>query len=97
MRTASADLLSVRTITADGSDVYLRVTSSPVDLEVRWLRDGDLRVAGSLVRFPAGDRSRRRIGSNFRAGTSFCLAVVGAECGWTGVVDWDVQSGHSIG
>jgi hypothetical protein len=92
MRTASEDLLGVRTITADGSDVYLRVTSSPVDLEIRWLRDGDLRVAGSPVRFPAGDRSRRRIGSNFRAGTAFSLAVVGAEPGWTGVVDWNVYS-----
>lgn len=92
MRTASADLLAVRTITADGSDVYLRVTSSPVDLEIRWFRDGDLRVAGSPVLFPAGDRSRRRIGSNFRAGTTFYLAVAGTEQGWCGVVDWNVYS-----
>ncbi|KJK53264.1 hypothetical protein UK23_00955 [Lentzea aerocolonigenes] len=92
MRTASADLLSVRTITADGSDVYLRVTSSPVDLEIRWFRDGDLRVAGSPVLFPAGDRSRRRIGSNFRAGTTFYLGVVGSEQDWCGVVDWNVYS-----
>ena len=92
MRTASADLLAVRTITADGSDVYLRVTSSPVDLEIRWFRDGDLRVAGSPVLFPAGDRSRRRIGSNFRAGTTFYLGAVGEEQDWCGVVDWNVYS-----
>lgn len=92
MRTASADLLSIRTITADGSDVYLRVTSSPVDLEIRWFRDGDLRVAGSPVLFPAGDRARRRIGSNFRAGTTFYLGVVGNERDWCGVVDWNVYS-----
>ncbi|MET9629830.1 hypothetical protein ABZX92_20440 [Lentzea sp. NPDC006480] len=92
MRTASADLLTARTITADGSDVYLRVTSSPVDLEIRWFRDGDLRVAGSPVLFPAGDRSRRRIGSNFRAGTTFYLAALGDEQDWCGVVDWNVYS-----
>ncbi len=92
MRTASADLLSVRTITADGSDVYLRVTSSPVDLEIRWFRDGDLRIAGSPVLFPAGDRARRRIGSNFRAGTTFYLEVRGNEQDWCGVVDWNVYS-----
>ncbi|HEX8865251.1 MAG TPA: hypothetical protein VF821_06290 [Lentzea sp.] len=91
MRTASADLLAVRTITADGSDVYLRVTSSPVDLEIRWFRDGDHRVAGTPVLFPAGDCSRRRIGSNFRAGTAFCLEAVGSE-DWRGVVDWNVYS-----
>ena len=93
MRTASADLLAVRTITADGSDVYLRVTSSSADLEIRWYRDGDQRVAGSPVLFPAGDRSRRRIGTNFRAGTTFCLSVVGAAGdAWRGVVDWNVYS-----
>jgi hypothetical protein len=95
MRTASADLLTVRTITADGSDVYLRVTSSPVDLEIRWFRDGDHRVAGSPVLFPAGDRARRRIGSNFRAGTTFYLDVVGIaweKQPWCGVVDWNVYS-----
>jgi hypothetical protein len=92
MRTASDDLLAARTITADGSDVYLRVTSSPVDLEIRWYRDGDQRVAGSPVLFPAGDRARRRIGSNFRAGTTFHLAVVGSEHDWRGVVDWNVYS-----
>ncbi|MEU0879700.1 hypothetical protein ABZ345_13930 [Lentzea sp. NPDC005914] len=92
MRTASADLLAVRTITADGSDVYLRVTASPVDLEIRWLREGDLRVAGSPVLFPAGDRARRRIGTNFRAGTTFYLATAGSDQDWCGVVDWNVYS-----
>jgi hypothetical protein len=91
MRTASADLHAVRTITVDGSDVYLRVTASPVDLEIRWSRDGDHRVAGSPVLFPAGDRSRRLLGTNFRAGTTFCLDVVGqAGQDWCGVVDWNV-------
>ncbi|MCR3751436.1 hypothetical protein [Lentzea californiensis] len=91
MRTASADLHAVRTITVDGSDVYLRVTASPVDLEIRWSRDGDRRVAGSPVLFPAGDRSRRLLGTNFRAGTTFCLDVVGeARQDWCGVVDWNV-------
>ncbi|MFC3894217.1 hypothetical protein ACFOWZ_22290 [Lentzea rhizosphaerae] len=95
MRTASADLLAVRTITADGSDIYLRITSSPVDLEIRWFRDDDHRVSGSPVLFPAGDSARRRIGSNFRAGTTFCLDVVGGtgtEDVWCGVVDWNVYS-----
>jgi hypothetical protein len=91
MRTASADLLAVRTITVDGSDVYLRVTASPVDLEIRWSRDGDRRVAGSPVLFPAGDRSRRLLGTNFRAGTTFCLDVVGEQdLDWSGVIDWNV-------
>jgi hypothetical protein len=95
MRTASADLLAARTITVDGSNVYLRVTFCPVDLEIRWFRDGDHRVAGSPVLFPAGDRARRRIGSNFRAGTTFYLAVVGGArdwLDWCGVVDWNVHS-----
>ncbi|MDX3664167.1 hypothetical protein PV646_43360 [Streptomyces sp. ID05-26A] len=90
MRTASADLLAVRTITVDGSDVYLRVTASPVDLAIRWSREGDHRVAGSPVLFPAGDRSRRLLGRNFRAGTTFCLDVVGEAGDWCGVVDWNV-------
>lgn len=92
MRTASADLLAVRTITVDGSDVYLRVTSSPVDLEIRWYRDDDRRMAGIPVLFPAGDRARRCLGSNFRAGTTFSLDVVGPEQDWCGVVDWNVHS-----
>jgi hypothetical protein len=92
MRTASADLLSVRTITVDGSDVYLRVTSSPVDLEIRCYQDGDRRVAGSPVLFPAGDRSRRCMGTNFRAGTTFSLDVVGPGQDWCGVVDWNVHA-----
>lgn len=91
MRTASADLLAVRTITVDGSDVYLRVTASPVDLEIRCYRDGDHRIEGSPVLFPVGDRSRRLLGTNFRAGTTFCLGVVGeARQDWCGVVDWNV-------
>lgn len=89
MRTASADLLAVRTVTVDGSDVWLRVTDSPVDLEIRW--SGDDRTAGTPVRFPAGDRSRRLLGTGFRAGTTFCLDVVGeTDQGWCGVVDWNV-------
>jgi hypothetical protein len=87
MRTASADLLAVRTITVDGSDVYLRVTASPVDLAIRWSREGD---SGSPVLFPAGDRSRRLLGRDFRAGTTFCLDVVGESGDWCGVVDWNV-------
>ncbi|MET9229745.1 hypothetical protein [Lentzea sp. NPDC003310] len=90
MRTASADLLAARTVTVDGSDVYLRVTASPVDLEIRWCRDG--RVAGSPVLFPAGDRSRRLLGTNLPAGTTFCLDVVGErDQAWSGVVDWNVS------
>ncbi|WP_394621739.1 hypothetical protein JNUCC0626_22440 [Lentzea sp. JNUCC 0626] len=89
MHTASADLLAVRTVTVDGSDVYLRVTDSPVDLEIRWFRDG--RVAGAPVLFPAGDRSRRLLGANFPAGTTFCLDVLGEQAqAWRGVVDWNV-------
>jgi hypothetical protein len=89
MRTASADLLAARTITVDGSDVWLRVTASSADLEIRWA--GDDRAAGNPVLFPAGDRSRRLLGTGFRAGTTFCLDVVGeAEPAWSGVVDWNV-------
>lgn len=95
MRTAPVGLLVAATITdtlitAVGSDIYLRVTSSPGDLEVWWYRDGDLRVSGSHVLFPAGDRTRRRIGSNFRAGTTFRIGVAGDVPAWTGIVDWNV-------
>ncbi|WP_329793780.1 hypothetical protein V1227_18290 [Lentzea sp. DG1S-22] len=89
MRTASADLLAARTVTVDGSEVWLRVTASPVDLEIRWC--GGDRLAGSPVLFPAGDRSRRLLGAGLRAGTTFSLDVVGEQDpDWSGVVDWNV-------
>ncbi|MFD4640409.1 hypothetical protein ACFWN2_24050 [Lentzea sp. NPDC058436] len=89
MHTASADLLAVRTITVDGSEVWLRVTDSAADLEIRWAGAGER--GGSLVLFPAGDRSRRLLGTGLAAGTTFCLDVAG-ESGqdWSGVVDWNV-------
>jgi len=92
MRTAPAGLLTARTITVGGSDIYLRVTSSPVDLEIWWYRYGDSGVSGSPVLFPAGDLARRRIGANFRAGTMFCLDVIGGVRTWNGIVDWNVCS-----
>lgn len=94
MRTAPVGLLAAATITAGGSDIYLRVTSSPVDLEIWWYRCDDDRVCGRPVAFPAGDHSRKLIGSNFRAGTKFCLGVAcAAELPpWHGIVDWNVYS-----
>ncbi len=85
-----------RAITADGSDIYLRVTSSPVDLKIWWYKCGDRKVSGAAVVFPAGGQSRKRIGSNFRAGTRFCLGASG-DIGegtrtWHGIVDWNVNS-----
>jgi hypothetical protein len=96
MRTAPVGLLCAATITADRSDIYLRVISSPVDLEIWWYRCDDLRVSGRRVVFPAGDHSRKLIGSNFRAGTRFALGV-SSEIGegtpaWNGIVDWNVHS-----
>jgi hypothetical protein len=87
---------TARTITTAGSGIYLRVTSSPVDLKIWWYRCGDRKVSGSPVIFPAGDHSRKRIGSNFRAGTRFCLGASG-DIGegtrtWRGIVDWNVHS-----
>ncbi|ANZ35012.1 hypothetical protein BBK82_01905 [Lentzea guizhouensis] len=83
----------VRTITAAGSGVHLRITASPVDLAVWWYRCDDRGVGGVPVLFPAGDRTRRRIGGGFRAGTRFCLAVSGPASGlWHGIVDWNVHS-----
>ncbi|KOV79087.1 hypothetical protein [Nocardia sp. NRRL S-836] len=82
-----------RAITVAGSGVHLRVTASPVDLEVWWYRCDDRAVGGVPVLFRAGDRTRRRIGGGFRAGTRFCLAVRGAAPGsWHGIVDWNVHS-----
>ena len=87
---------TARLITSGGSDVYLRVLLSPVDLTIWWYRCDDPRVSGSPVIFPAGDRTRRRIGTNFRAGTRFCLGASG-DIGegahvWRGIVDWNVHS-----
>lgn len=87
---------TARTITAAGSDIHLRVTSSPVDLKIWWYRCGDRKVSGRPVLFPAGDHSRKRIGSNFRPGTRFCLGASG-DIGegtrtWHGIVDWNVHS-----
>lgn len=87
---------SARTITVAGSDIYLRVTSSPVDLKIWWYRCGDRGVSGSPVYFLAGDHSRKRIGSNFRDGTKFCLGA-SADIGegtrtWRGIVDWNIHS-----
>lgn len=96
MRTAPVGLLTAATITTAGSDIYLRVTSSLVDLEIWWYRCDDLRVSGRPVVFPAGDRTRKQIGSNFRVGTRFSLGVscdIGAgPPAWHGIVDWNVHS-----
>lgn len=88
--------LIARTITVNGSDLYLRVISCSVDLSVWWYRCGDRRVSGRPVIFPAGDSTRRLIGSNFRAGTRFSLGASG-DVGegtrtWRGIVDWNIHS-----
>lgn len=84
-----------RTITTAGSNIYLKVTSTRVDLAISWYKCDDRSVhAKNPVLFYTGDSQRKLIGSGFKAGTVFCLAA-SADIGegsapWSGALDYNV-------
>ncbi|WP_405771590.1 hypothetical protein [Streptomyces sp. NBC_01538] len=85
-----------RTITANGSNIYLRINNPGVDMKVFWYKCDDRRVRGVDVNFWNSTSPRKLIGSNFQAGTVFCLAAAGdigeGSFPWTGKADWNVYS-----
>lgn len=86
---------TARTITAAGSNVYLRADAGGISMKVFWYKCSDRGVHGQAVW--AGDDQRRLIGSNFKAGTVFCLAAVAdvvspGTIPWTGTLEWNVYS-----
>ncbi|MEI7031237.1 hypothetical protein [Streptomyces pratensis] len=87
---------TARTITASGSDIYLRVNPRTVDIKVFWYKCSDRNVRGAAVNFWSHESGRKLIGSNFRSGTSFCLAAAGdigeGSRSWSGTLEWNVYS-----
>lgn len=86
-----------RTVTANGSHIYLRINRVPADMVVFWYKCGDKSVRGRNVHFNPGDDGKRKlIGSDFRAGTVFCLGDAGdiSESGaaWSGNLNWNVYA-----
>ncbi|NEA64628.1 hypothetical protein [Streptomyces sp. SID12488] len=84
-----------RTITANGSNVYLQVTNTPgVAMKVMWYKCDNRSVHGSDVE--VGDGRRHLIGSNFKSGTVFCLAAAAdlseTKLNWSGTLNWNVTS-----
>jgi|SRR5437870_5276806 len=87
---------TARSITASGSNIYVQKTDGP-HISLKWYKCGDRSVSGAWVDFPNTDPTARiRIGSNFAAGTSFCLAAwdhgSNATDTWSGTVWWNVYS-----
>ncbi|HWS34927.1 MAG TPA: hypothetical protein VN408_19580 [Actinoplanes sp.] len=85
-----------RTITANGSNIYVKKTDGP-EIDVKWYKCSDRNNAGGWVRLPNADPTGRLlIGSGFAAGTVFCLAAISrgsnATDSWSGTVSWNVFS-----
>ncbi|GGU66175.1 hypothetical protein FHX79_112107 [Streptomyces cavourensis] len=87
---------TARTISVGGSNIYLKINARSVDMKVFWYKCGDRSVRGQSVHFAAHDTGRKRLGTNFAAGTTFCLGAA-ADIGegsrtWSGKLDWNVSS-----
>jgi hypothetical protein len=79
---------NARTITVAGSNIDARVALGGV-MQLAWYKCGDRNTRGSFVRM---EETRKHVGTNFRAGTKFCLAsnspytegTVGGTLWWSG-------------
>lgn len=83
---------TARTITVDGSNIYGREDSGYGTLRLGWYKCGDITVSGKLTNVSGG---RRAIGTNFKAGTKFCLKADGSPANeekWTATLWWNVKS-----
>lgn len=84
------------TVTTAGSNIYLQAIDPPVGIRAFWYKCGDRSVKGQPVDLGSG--ARKRLGTDFRAGTKFCLAAVGdissstVSLDWSGRLDWNVLS-----
>jgi len=86
---------NARKITVSGSSIKFRKTDGPT-IDVRWERCSNRSVHGAWVRFRNADPTPRiTIGTNFRAGTVFCLAAwdhgSNATDTFSGALDWNVR------
>lgn len=85
---------TARTITANGSNIYLKVDPPGVAMKVFWYKCSDRGVRGAAVEVGSG--ARKLIGSNFAAGTAFCLAAAAdvseTRLPWRGTLYWNVYS-----
>lgn len=85
-----------RSITVAGSNIYFRKTDGP-EIQLRWYKCGNTSIHGAWVDFPNPDpTSRVAIGTNFAAGTSFCLQAMDLGSNptdtFTGDLAWNVFS-----
>lgn len=85
-----------RTISVAGSNIYFRKTSGQKIL-LGWYKCGDRNVGGGNVWFDENPSPRRAIGTNFKAGTKFCLWAGGSPSetrprAWGGTLWWNVSS-----
>jgi len=79
---------AARTITVAGSDIDARVAYGGV-MQLAWYKCGDRGTRGPFVRM---EEHRKHVGTNFKAGTKFCLAsnspytsgTVGGTLWWSG-------------
>lgn len=77
-----------RTITVAGSNIDARVALGGV-MQMAWYKCGDRNTRGAFVTM---EEHRKHVGTNFRAGTRFCLAsnspytegTVGGTLWWSG-------------
>ncbi|WP_030761851.1 hypothetical protein [Streptomyces sp. NRRL F-2664] len=86
---------TARTITADGSHLYLRADSGGIAMKAFWYKCSDRSVRGTDREVGSG--ARQRLGSGFRAGTVFCLGAAADvvsphRISWTGTLNWNVYS-----
>jgi hypothetical protein len=79
---------TARTITVAGSNIDARVALADI-MQLAWYKCGDRDTHGAFVRM---QETRTRVGTNFKAGTKFCLASnspytegqVGGTLWWSG-------------
>ena len=79
---------TARTITVAGSNIDAQVALAGV-MQLAWYKCGDRNTRGAFVRM---EEYRKHVGTNFKAGTKFCLAsnspytsgTVGGTLWWSG-------------
>ncbi|WP_405526137.1 hypothetical protein OG592_01675 [Streptomyces avidinii] len=86
---------TARTVTAEGSHIYLKADSGGIAMKAFWYKCSDRSTRGADREVGSG--TRQRLGSGFRAGTVYCLGAAADvvspnKISWSGTLNWNVFS-----
>ncbi|MET9602904.1 hypothetical protein [Streptomyces sp. NPDC006459] len=86
---------TARTVTAEGSHIYLKADSGGIAMKAFWYKCSDRSTRGADREVGSG--TRQRLGSGFKAGTVYCLGAAADvvspnKISWSGTLNWNVFS-----